>query len=94
MLKSQSKTNIIKRVIISVVFLLLTFILPWWLVLVMGLVLAFYFENFYELILAGLILDGLYGGIVSIEKFYFVFTFTATVITLLLINFKKRLLIR
>lgn len=94
MLKSQSKPNIVKRVIFSVAFLLLAFILPWWLVLVLGLILVFYFNNFYEFILAGLILDGLYGGIISVEKFYFVFTLLITITTVFLINFKKKLLIR
>ncbi len=94
MLKSQSKTFFIKRIILSLVFLLSAFILPWWLVIVFGLILVFYFNNFYEFILAGLILDTLYGGVVSFENFYFIFTLIITIATVFLINFKKKLLIR
>jgi hypothetical protein len=94
MLKSQFKINIAKRLISSLVFLLVAFVLPWWLVIILGLFLVFYFENFYEFILAGLILDGLYGSLVSIEKFYFIFTLLTTIATVLFINFKKKLLIR
>lgn len=94
MLKSQSKIYFIKRIFISLIFLISSFILPWWLVIILGLILAFYFNNFYEFIIAGLILDSLYGGIISIEKFYFIFTLTTTIATIFLINFKKKLLIR
>lgn len=94
MLKSQFKTEIIKRIVISLLFLFSVFIIPWWLVIVVGLVLVFYCKNFYEFIVAGLILDSLYGGIITIEQFEFVFTLTSTIATVFLINFKKKLLIR
>lgn len=94
MLKSPSKTFFIKRIILSLVFLLFAFILPWWLVIIFGLILVFYFNNFYEFILAGLILDSLYGGMISVEKFYFIFTLVITISTVFLINFKKKLLIK
>lgn len=94
MLKSPSKTFFIKRIIFSLVFLLSVFILPWWLVIILGLVLVFYFNNYYEFIIAGLILDSLYGNIISIDNFYFLFTLITTITTVFLINFKKKLLIR
>jgi hypothetical protein len=94
MLKSQFKIKSIKRIILSVIFLWTAFILPWWLVIVFGLILVFYFKNFYEFIIAGLILDGLYGSVLSIEKFSFIFTLSITILTVFLINFKKKLLIK
>jgi len=94
MSKFQSKTYFIKRIIFSLLFIYSVFILPWWLVLVLGLGLSFYFQNFYEFIVVGLILDSLYGGIISIEKFYFFFTLITSIVTFFLINFKKKLLIR
>jgi hypothetical protein len=63
--------------------------LPWWLVLVFGIFLSFYFKNFYEFIFAGLILDSLYGKMISVENFYFVFTIITIIITLSLVKFKK-----
>ena len=94
MSKFQSKTFFIKRIIFSLLFLSLAFILPWWLVIISGLVLVFYFNNFYEFIVAGLILDSLYGNIVSVDNFYFIFTLITAISTVALINFKKKLLIR
>jgi len=94
MLKSPSKTFFIKRILISLIFLYCAFILPWWLIIILGLALVFYFNNYYEFIVAGLILDSLYGNIVSIDKFYFLFTLITTIVTVFLINFKKKLLIR
>ena len=94
MLKSQSKTYFIKRVFLSLLFLFSAFVLPWWLVIIFGLGLVFYFNNYYEFIAAGLILDSLYGNIISINKFYFLFTLITTITTIFLINFKKKLLIR
>ena len=67
MLKSQSKTFFLKRIILSSIFLISAFILPWWLVMFLGLMLLFYFNNYYEFIIAGLILDSLYGNIISIN---------------------------
>jgi len=94
MSKSLSKIPFLKRIACSLVFLFLVFILPWWLVIILGLVLVFYFNNFYEFIVAGLILDSLYGNIVSIDNFYFIFTLIIAISTVALINFKKKLLIR
>jgi hypothetical protein len=94
MLKSQFKLSLIKRLFVSLFFLFGAFILPWWIVIILGLFLMFYFDNFYEFILAGLILDGLYGGLISFENFYFIFTFLTTVTTILCLNFKQKLLIR
>jgi hypothetical protein len=91
MSKSQFKINIAKRVVLSALFILSSFLLPWWLVIIIGLFLAFYFKNFYEFILSGLILDSLYGKIISIENFYFIFTLITTIATLLMISFKKLL---
>jgi len=94
MSKFPSKIPFIKRIACSLVFLFLAFVLPWWLVIILGLVLIFYFNNFYEFIVAGLILDSLYGSLVSVENFYFIFTLIFTIVTVFLINFKKKLLIR
>ena len=93
MLKSKSKKVFLKRVLISVIYLILVFIMPWWLNLILGLALLFYFNNYYEYILAGLIMDSLYGGIINIENFHFIFTLFTTICTLFIINFKKKLFI-
>jgi hypothetical protein len=91
MSKSQFRLHIAKRVIFSTLFILSPFLLPWWLVIIIGLFLTFYFKNFYEFILSGLILDSLYGKIISIENFYFIFTLITAIATLLMIRFKKLL---
>ena len=93
MLKSKSnfKTLYLERILISLIYLFLAFSLPWWLVIVVGLFLVFYFNNFYEFIVAGIILDILYGGIVTFEGFSFLFTLLTTISIIVLIRFKERL---
>ncbi len=94
MSKSQFKINLFKRILFSIIYLYCAFILPWWLVIVLGIILLFYFKNFYDFIFAGLILDSLYGDIISVQNFYFIFTLITTILTVFVINFKKKLLIR
>ena len=60
----------------------------------LGLMLLFYFNNYYEFIIAGLILDSLYGNIISINNFYFLFTLMTAIVTVMIINLKTKLLIR
>ena len=91
MSKSKYKILIFKRILISTIFIYGAFSWPWWLILILGLILSFYFNNFYEYILTGLIIDSLYGQILIFEKFSFIFTLITLVLTILIIKFKKQI---
>jgi len=92
MSKSRSN-NPIKRIIFGVIFIILAFTLPWWLVILIGLFLIFKLENFYEYIAAGVILDCLYGNVISIQHFQFVLTLFTAISFFLLLKLKSRLFI-
>jgi len=52
----------ITRVGIGFVFCVISLILPWWLFLLIGMLMAFVFSNFYELFFMAFFLDLLYGA--------------------------------
>jgi hypothetical protein len=93
MFKSKFKPLLLKRILASLIFIYLGFSLPWWLVLILGFALSFYFNNYYEYVLAGLIIDSIYGQVFVFENFSFIFTLITLVLCLIIIKFKKQLLI-
>lgn len=56
------KTKIIKRIFFSILLILSVFLLPWWAVLVFSVTFVVFFEKPYEAIIAGGLLDSLYGA--------------------------------
>lgn len=50
----------VRRVVFDCVLLLSIFLLPWWLVMVVGMIGVIIFGGFYEFIVAGIVLDLLY----------------------------------
>lgn len=83
----------IKRIVISILYIILAFVLPWWLVLLLGLGLLFYFKLYLEVILASIILDSLYGGIIVWDNFQFVITFFVLIVFIIVHNFKKQIFV-
>jgi len=53
----------LKRIILDIIlFISLVAFVPWWLVVIFAIALSFYFPNYYEIIIAGILLDALYGA--------------------------------
>jgi len=56
----KQTTSQVRRVIFDAVLLISIFLLPWWIVMVIGMVGVIVFGGFYEFIVAGVFLDLLY----------------------------------
>lgn len=52
----------IKRAIADICIILSILYAPWWMTVSVGVFFAFYFNNYYELIAAGVLIDILYGN--------------------------------
>jgi hypothetical protein len=73
------------------VIVALPFLVPWWLVLIVALSALFLFEDYYEIILLGLICDVLYASSHSVFGLYG-FTLISAVLLVLVGQIKKRLI--
>lgn len=82
-----------KRVLYGAFLIISAFILPWWIPVIFSLIGIFYFDNLYEIIFVGLIIDTLYGANLSLVGLDIVFTTSLTVALYVLTNVKKSLLI-
>jgi hypothetical protein len=82
-----------KRIIFSIVLIILAFVAPWWIGFILALAGLFYFKGLYEVIAVGIILDSLYGASFSIFGFNFVFTAFFLIAFYIISTFKKNLLI-
>jgi len=52
----------LKRVALDIIlFISLIALVPWWIAAIFALALSFYFQNYYEIIIAGILLDAFYG---------------------------------
>jgi len=52
----------LKRIIANIILLLGILYAPWWATAALAALLAFYFTRYYELIVAGILIDMLYGN--------------------------------
>ncbi len=82
-----------KRLFFGIFLIISTFILPWWLAILLGIIGLFYFNNLYEIIVVGLLIDVLYGQKYEIWGFSLIFTVSMTVCFYLIGKFKKQILI-
>ena len=82
----------IVRIGIGLVFCIASLILPWWLFLPMGALMALAYRNFYELFFMALFLDLLYGAPSGkFLGFRFALTFLAVIILATTMALKHRL---
>lgn len=72
---------IVKRIVSDIALLFALIVFPWWVSLPFALILAFYFEHFYEMIFAGLFLDFLESSH-SLRFFGFSYIFTLVCLVL------------
>jgi len=81
----------IKRACLDVVLLIGSFVAPLWLVLPAAIVCMFVFENFYEIIVLGIIIDALYGLPSRFFPFPIIYTISISVLFVARIFLKKHL---
>ncbi|PJB83795.1 MAG: hypothetical protein CO088_00770 [Candidatus Yonathbacteria bacterium CG_4_9_14_0_8_um_filter_46_47] len=80
-----------RRIIVDIVVILSIFCAPlWWITVCLLVFATFFFKRYYEIILAGLILDLLYGGGAFFWGFRFVYTVSGMVLYVALTTFKKQ----
>ncbi|HMO78778.1 MAG TPA: hypothetical protein PJ997_00800 [Candidatus Paceibacterota bacterium] len=84
----------IKRIIFGIFAILGAFLFPWWLAIIISFFGILYFDNFYEIILVGIILDSLYGKIFTAFGFGFWITASMFFVFYIVSEMKKSLLIK
>ncbi|MBU3925695.1 hypothetical protein KJ763_00805 [Patescibacteria group bacterium] len=82
----------IKRIIFDIVFLVALFAMPWWLTVIVGVLGLILFRNFWEIILAGLIIDSFYSipGAQIIGRFGF-FTISSLLLFIIFSFIKNKM---
>lgn len=81
----------ILRIIISLVYIFSISFMPWWLFFAIGIGLVLFLNNYYEFIVAGFLIDILYGKNVEFLDTFYVFTLTSVSIFLIISFIKKNL---
>ncbi len=65
----------LKRFTLNIIFLLSIILMPWWVSVLFGVFLIFHIEGYYEVIVAGFVLDYMYSAPTEIfYNFQFVYT--------------------
>jgi len=81
----------VKRIMTDIGLVLAAFLLPWWVVFITIFILAFILENYYEALIAGIIIDTLYGSRFVLWNFPLMITSIFFIIILGIEQFKKQL---
>ena len=82
-----------KRVFFGILLILSAFIFPRWISVALVYFGELYFDNLYEAIVVGLIIDLTYGAGIEIYGFTLIFTFVLTLMLYILSIVRKRILI-
>lgn len=82
-----------KRVFFGIFLIISAFIFPWWVSVALVFFGALYFNNLYEAIIVGMIIDLTYGVNIEIYGFNLIFTFALTLMLYVLSIVRKRILI-
>ena len=86
----------LNRILFGIILIISAFIFQWWISILLSLVGLFYFNNLFEVLIVGIIIDSLYGQgpqIPIFESFQFIFTLGLLVALILISKFKTKLLI-
>lgn len=87
----------LNRIIFGIILIISAFVLQWWLSFILAILGLLYFDNLYEAIIVGIIIDSLYGNGIELELlqgFNFLFTLILVILFVLINSFKSNLLIR
>jgi len=79
------------RIILSLLLFISPVFLPWWLVIIFGLFLVFYFNLYLEFVVVGIIMDALYGQEILFLHSYYIFSICNLIIFLVLQKLKSHL---
>lgn len=82
-----------KRGFVGLLLILSPFVLPWWISFLLCISLIFFFDNLYEVIAVGVIIDYLYGSHFDIYGFTLIFTVILTICFYLISKFKSQIFI-
>ncbi len=82
-----------KRVFFGMFLIILPFVSPWWVAALVGILGLFYFDNLYEVIIVGLLIDILYGVKYEFFGFSLIFTVSMTLVYYLITKFKTQIFI-
>ncbi len=82
-----------KRVLFGIFLIISAFIFPWWVSVALVFFGALYFNNLYEAIIVGMVIDLTYGVNIEIYGFNLIFTFALTLMLYVLSIVRKRILI-
>jgi hypothetical protein len=82
---------IFQRIFFDILLFLSLFLLPWWVTIILGIVLIFRFKNFYEFIFICFLIDSYFGQQVKILDSYFIFTFIGIFIFIIINKVKENL---
>jgi len=80
-----------RRILIDILLFAALFMMPFWLTALGALVCLFVFENFYEIIIVGIMLDGLYGTPMRFVPIPAVYTLSASALFIARTLLKKHL---
>jgi hypothetical protein len=82
-----------KRVLFGILLILSSFSAYWWVAVLFSIFGLFYFENLYEVIIVGLVIDLLYGSQFEILGFDLIFTIGMLVLFYWISKFKTKIFI-
>lgn len=82
----------LKRIIFDILVFVSAIVAPWWFTAIFSIAVLYYFKNFNEIVLFGLVMDILYGRL-SVAFHWYDYKFTLFFLILLLTSYfiKKRL---
>jgi hypothetical protein len=86
----------LNRILFGIILITSAFVFQWWISIVLAFVGLFYFNNLYEAIFVGIVIDSLYGispDIFFFDDFNFMFTILMIIGFLAIGNLKTKLLI-
>ncbi|GEM_PF-6678974 len=79
------------RIVVDILLFLGVFVLPLWLICPAAIICLFLFENFYEIIIVAIFIDGLYGMPTRFLSIPAIFTLSASIIFIARSFLKKHL---
>ncbi len=92
-MQNQNKNSKLYRIFFDALFLVSIFILPWWVTVAFMIVFMFIFEEYFEIMIFGIMFDVVYGvpGIFPFSAY--IFTISSIVFYLFIHYLKKRIII-
>ncbi|HEY4510241.1 MAG TPA: hypothetical protein VJJ73_00195 [Candidatus Paceibacterota bacterium] len=81
------------RIVGDVILFIAIVAFPWWLSFIFAAAGAFFFRDYYEMLIAGLAIDSLYNAVGPDRGFVYVFSITFAILFVIVFFLKQRLLL-